>query len=336
MKVRESQFELLRIVAMAMIIMVHFNGVAVEKFLPLTNHSFSQLWGAELLESVAIIGVNLFVLISGYFGIRLTAKGLLKYVLWVLWYSVLLYLIVCCFYPQLFLPKYTEYAVNGISHSSQWFVTCYFYLMVLSPIINGMMERTTYRQHLMIAAALTVINCGCGWWLQMVFNETGYTVYHMIFIYCLGWVLRETLQRYPRFPWMAVSVVCYVLSVGAVMLMMQHLKYFKVIGYNNPVIVLESIAFFVIFAQFSFKNRFINWVASTSFAVYLIHMHFSVWPHVLRPMLSNIYDTYSGDGYAIISAAIGVAVFVICTLVDKPREWLFAKLLNSPRKEMKQ
>ncbi|MGN1264315.1 MAG: hypothetical protein ACI4UL_00705, partial [Muribaculaceae bacterium] len=81
---------------------------------------------------------------------------------------------------------------------------------------------------------------------------------------------------------------------------------------------------------------FINWVASTSFAVYLIHMHFSVWPHVLRPMLSSIYDTYSGDGYAIISAAIGVAVFVICTLVDKPREWLFAKLLNSPRKEMKQ
>ena len=39
MKVRESQFELLRIIAMAMIIMVHFNGVAVEKFLPQTSVS---------------------------------------------------------------------------------------------------------------------------------------------------------------------------------------------------------------------------------------------------------------------------------------------------------
>ena len=46
MKIRESQFELLRIIAMAMIVMVHFNGIAVEKFLPLTNCNFSDVWGA--------------------------------------------------------------------------------------------------------------------------------------------------------------------------------------------------------------------------------------------------------------------------------------------------
>ena len=332
MKVRESQFELLRIVAMAMIIMVHFNGVAMEKFLPVTLQPFAQLWGAELLESMAIIGVNLFILISGYFGIRFTARGVLKYVLWVLWYSIGLYLIVSCFYPQLFLPKYTQMAVHGISHSTQWFVTSYFYLMVLSPVINEVLERTTYRQHLMLAAALVAINCGCGWWCEMVFNETGYTVYHMIFIYCLGRTLRETLDRYPHFRWAAVGVPVYLLSVAAVMLMMQHMKYFKVIGYNNPVIVLESIAFFVIFARFSFKSRFVNWVASTSFAVYLIHMHFSVWPHVLRPVLSNIYNTYGGGGYAILSTVVGVLTFAICTLVDKPREWLFAGLFSRSKR----
>ena len=332
MKVRESQFELLRIVAMAMIIMVHFNGVAMEKFLPVTLQPFAELWGAELLESMAIIGVNLFVLISGYFGIRFTARGVLKYVLWVLWYSIGLYLIVSCSYPQLFLPKYTQMAVHGISHSTQWFVTSYFYLMVLSPVVNEVLERTTYRQHLMLAAALVAINCGFGWWCEMVFNETGYTVYHMIFIYCLGRTLRETLDRYPDFRWTAVGVPVYLLAVAAVMLMMQHMKYFKVIGYNNPVIVLESIAFFVIFARFSFKSRIINWVASTSFAVYLIHMHFSVWPHVLRPMLSNIYDTYGGSGYAIISMGVGVLTFAICTLVDKPREWLFAGLFSRSKR----
>ncbi len=331
MKVRESQFELLRIIAMAMIIMVHFNGVAVEKFLPLSNCEFSQVWGAELLESVAIIGVNLFVLISGYFGIRITAKGMLKYVGWCLWYSVLLYLIVCAYYPQLFLPQYTQYAVNGISHSSQWFVTSYFYLMALSPIINGVLQRTTFREHLWIVLALIVINCVGGWWFEMVFNETGYTVYHMIFIYCLGYVLRECLDRKKQFPWLPVAIVTFVCSVAGVMLMMQHMKYFKVIAYNNPVIVLESLAFFVIFTTFKFKNRFVNWVASTSFAVYLIHMHFSVWPHVLRPILSDIYDTYSGDGYALIGTGIGVALFVVCTLIDKPREWLFNKILSSKK-----
>ena len=127
MKVRESQFELLRIVAMAMILMVHFNGVVMEKFLPVTAQPFVHLWGAELLESMAIIGVNLFVLISGYFGIRFTANGMLKYVLWVLWYSIGLFLIACCLHPQiLFDAKYAEPAMLGISHSTQWFVTSYF------------------------------------------------------------------------------------------------------------------------------------------------------------------------------------------------------------------
>ena len=119
--------------------------------------------------------------------------------------------------------------------------------MALSPAINELLDRITYRGHLMLVAVLVVINCGLGWWCEMAFNETGYTVYHMIFIYCLGRTLRKMLDRYPHFRWAAVGVPVYLLSVAAVMLMMQHMKYFKVISYNNPVIVLESIAFFVIF-----------------------------------------------------------------------------------------
>jgi len=328
MKVRESQFELLRIIAMAMIIMVHFNGVAVEKFLPLSKCQFGDVWGAEFLESFAIIGVNLFVLISGYFGIRLSAKGMAKYVGWVLWYSVILYFLVCAFLPELFKPEYTQYAVNGITHSSQWFVTSYFMLMALSPAINAVIARTTFRQHLVIAGVLAVVNCLGGWWMQMAFNETGYTVHHMVFIYWLGHVARECMQRYQNLPWRKMAVVVYVLSVVGVVLMMQDMKYFKVIAYNNPVIVIESLAFFVIFATMSFKVKSINWIASSAFAVYLIHMHFSVYPHVLRPLLSDIYDKFGGTEYALISAALGVAIYVVCILVDKPRAWLFDRLLK--------
>lgn len=328
MKIRESQFELLRIVAMAMIIMVHFNGVAVEKFLPLSNCRFGDVWGAEFLESFAIIGVNLFVLISGYFGIRVSAKGVAKYVGWVLWYSVILYLVVCCFYPKLFLPEYTQYAVNGITHSSQWFVTCYFMLMALSPAINAVLRRTSFKEHLLIVALLTIANCVGGWWFEMVFNQTGYTVHHMVYIYCLGYVLRECMQRYERLPWRWGAVVVYVLSVLGVVLMMQGMRYFVVIAYNNPVVVLESVALFTVFATLKFKNRIINWIASSAFAVYLIHMHFAVYPHILRPLLSDIYDAHGGVMYAVIATATGIGIYVVCILIDKPRAWLFDKLLS--------
>ena len=92
MKKRESSLELLRIVSMLMVLTVHFVGAAFGLPTPeeLQSPTASMLW-KNALESLAIVGVNCFVLISGYFGIRASWKGLLHYTLLCLFASLVVY-----------------------------------------------------------------------------------------------------------------------------------------------------------------------------------------------------------------------------------------------------
>ncbi len=317
---------------MAMVVALHFNGVALDMWQPVATHHFADVAGMEILEACSIIGVNLFVLISGYFGIRLSAKGVAKYVGWVLWYSILLYLLRCCFHPNYFTPKYARYAFLGITHSTQWFVTGYFILMALSPAINAVLRRTSFRQHLVLAAALIAVNCAGGWWLEMDFNPTGYTVYHLVFVYILGHVMRECLAQWQQLPWRWAGTAIYVASVAALVWIMQWTDYSKAMAYNNPIIILESLALFAVFSTMRFSSRAVNWIASSAFAVYLIHMHFSVYPYVLRPMLLHIYHTHGCAVASLLATVLGVAVFALCILIDKPRAALFNRLLSQRNK----
>ncbi len=313
---------------MAMVVALHFNGVALDMWQPVANCNFADVAGMEILEACSIIGVNLFVLISGYFGIRLSAKGIAKYVGWVLWYSILLFLLRCCFHPDYFTPRYARLAFLGITHSTQWFVTGYFILMALSPAVNAVLRRTTFRQHLALAAALIAVNCVGGWWLEMDFNKTGYTVYHLVFVYILGHMMRESMAQWSRLPWRWAGIAVYAASVAALVWMMQWTDYGKAMAYNNPIVVLESLALFSVFATMHFTSRAVNWIASSAFAVYLIHMHFSVYPYVLRPMLLHIYHTFGSIGASLLATALGMVVFALCILIDKPRTMLFNRLLS--------
>ena len=79
-KPRESQFELLRIFAMLMITIGHFliRTDTCGYTSPYQNN-ISSVIGISLL-SFFIIGVNVFVLISGYFGIKHITKSILRLV----------------------------------------------------------------------------------------------------------------------------------------------------------------------------------------------------------------------------------------------------------------
>ena len=74
-KVRRSNFELLRIVSMLLVLLAHYvptrGGVTKDALL---NDTFATLCTLEL-HSLSIVCVNCFVLISGYFGIRLNIKS---------------------------------------------------------------------------------------------------------------------------------------------------------------------------------------------------------------------------------------------------------------------
>ena len=91
MKERESNIEAARILAMSLVVLVHANyfslgGIDRSDIIASPSSSFMRMF----FEHLCIVGVNLFVLISGWFGIRPTVKGAISLLYQVLFYSILI------------------------------------------------------------------------------------------------------------------------------------------------------------------------------------------------------------------------------------------------------
>lgn len=89
MKVRESNFELLRIIAMIMILVLHadFQSLGAPTRADIISSPITSTLKV-FFEMVSIVAVNVFILISGWFGIRPSIKGFCKFAFQYLFFSV--------------------------------------------------------------------------------------------------------------------------------------------------------------------------------------------------------------------------------------------------------
>ena len=92
-KKRQSNYEVLRVIAMAMIVAMHFmlkGGIAV----PMSENGSLVNHVAWLIEAFCIVAANCYVLISGYFLVEVQWKlrKLISLVAQILFYSFLWYL----------------------------------------------------------------------------------------------------------------------------------------------------------------------------------------------------------------------------------------------------
>ena len=92
-KTRNSNIELLRIIAMIMILGLHVNFLAIgepstEDIVSLPLLSFIRVF----IEQICIVGVNVFVLISGWFGINSKPKGIVQFLFQSLFFSLIIFI----------------------------------------------------------------------------------------------------------------------------------------------------------------------------------------------------------------------------------------------------
>lgn len=113
-KTRDANFELLRIIAMIMIIILHFNNGGNNILISVDKNSM-QWYFFYFLEYSCIIAVNLYVMISGYYMIKskIKIKKMLMLELQILFYSILVYIILSCF-------KYVDFRLKSMYANNNW------------------------------------------------------------------------------------------------------------------------------------------------------------------------------------------------------------------------
>lgn len=276
-KNRSSNIELLRIVCMFFIVLHHFMAHTVYHDAILGNAIFLNTDIVPMmLNAFLVVGVNCFLLISGYFSIQFSWKGFLNLYLLMAFYVVVadfahLSIVGGSIGKSLFLYAFFPFTYGGL-----WFMTCYLILYCLSPLLNKAIDGLQKRDYMLVLGLLIFMNVYFGFFRHSLYiNSDGCTVAQCILMYMLAGYMKKFLSIETILSWRRYSMIVYIVCSIVVGLFAICIKKWGLSGirsfqYNNPLIISASIGFFLVFLSFEFKNRFVNYIAGSAVAAYLL------------------------------------------------------------------
>lgn len=144
-KERNRSFEMLRIIAMIMIIFSHssVHGNYIQTNIPFYNQFFLQL------IVLGNLGVNIFMIISGYYMVesKFSIKKVIKLLFQVLFYSIGFYILLVSTNVIPFSYQELIKAFLPTIFGEYWFFTAYIILYILSPYINSFLKNLSQKQY---------------------------------------------------------------------------------------------------------------------------------------------------------------------------------------------
>ena len=337
--VRDSQIELLRIIAMVMMLILHANflGIRVPEYVDFLQDSVNA-WSRMGIEAFCIVAVDVFVLISGWYGIQFKKRRLAGYLFQVYFFTFVLYFASLFFDSEL--PPTPQYVAHLVIMDPYWFARSYLLLYLLSPVLNktiGYLHHRVPRWDegtplLVVIALYALVQSIWGWYgNSRLWGDEGDSVLTFVFLYFVGRWLRLYGKRFTRLPrWvyaMAYLVLCVAIAFMGGMAILHNDSSGCSFWYKNtslPVIA-AAIALFLLFRSFSFHNSIVNKVAASCFAVYLfncspsffkIYKGLSAYVFPVQP-LSHILEF----GILLLSS-----YFLAAILLDRLRIFLWNKI----------
>lgn len=331
---RNSSIELLRIITMIMIVFHHFAYHGNFKW-DINELTIPHFWYDYIIMG-GKIGVNVFILISGYFLINnntsiFNFKKIAK--MWgeIFFYSISINILFTILGVNTFGIKSLIKACFPITLNSWWFASAYFVLYLMHPFINILLnafDQKTYQSFLFM-----LIIC---WSIIPTITSHGYQGNNLLWFMTLysisGYTRKFGLNnkfkaKHYLLLWAILSILTYSTSLISAVLgtkiefFSNHSTYFY--NQNNILILLISFTFFMIFASLKIKHsKIINTISSATFGVYLIHdneiiRHF-LWSNVFKN--SQLQHSDMLLPYSII---VVILVYTVCTIIDLIRQRIF-------------
>lgn len=160
---------------------------------------------------------------------------------------------------------------------------------------------------------------------KCLYIEEGYSLFHFVMMYMLArtaYMYKDRIMDVKKQWWILGYFVC-----AALVCLMHFTPYKHNWAYSNPVVIMESFMLFFPFLYFTFHNRFINWIAGGTLAVYIIQ--------VTNPVLGWLfkYDQYALANlpyttYLLLFFLFSIVFFAACLLYNKAIHRLLNPILN--------
>lgn len=302
-------------------------GIIAHHFAFHGNYQFSEavtinrLWIQFLLIG-GKVGVNIFILISGYFMIlqpSLRTNKVLKFLLQVLTYSILSFVIFGYINGAFSIKSFIK-ACFPITFSQYWFAGSYFVLILLSPYLNLFLKTVNKKLYQKLLILLTV----CWSIIPTITNQSFQCndLLWFIYLYSLAAYFRiygikpNTKARNFIFISAATFLLTFFLTVlfdilGTKTAIFRNHTTFLFDMEKLPILLIAVFGFLG-FSKISIgQNKVINLISITTFDIYLIHDNRYVRSFLWKDLFRNAMYSCSNI-FIIYSVFVILIVFVCC------------------------
>ena len=308
---------------MVMILGLHVNFLAIggPSTQDITSSPF-QSFIRLFAEYACIVGVNVFVLISGWFGISYKPKGIVQFLFQNLFFSLTIYIIFAVT-GEVELNRLNIMSSFLLYKNAYWFVWAYLVLYIMAPMLNAFIEKSDKHTLKRFLVLFFIIQTIASIFTNTGFYKAGYDPLSFIGLYLLARYFKLYRENKGKYLYTFIFSLC-VLSNTLICFMTPYLgvnkgTVFSICGsYVNPLNIIAALSLLLFFTKLDFKSKAVNNIATSCFAVYLLHMHFCVSDYYINTA-KELYDKFSGITYFAAIIALFVAVFIVSIILDRIR-----------------
>lgn len=323
MKERKSNLELLRIILIIMIIALHYNNTRMGGVFGNVENGTFNYYLSNFVESLSIVAVNTFILITGYFSNKKDSVKVSK---------VINLFYICAIYGILIFGTYFVFTKNisfGILKEfiktifDRWFVVIYSILYLLISYLNKLINSLD-KEKLKI---LIIINTLFFYvWFTIFTNTTikdgGYGIINFINLYLIGAYIKKYKDEYvPKYKTIIIYISCAIITT-----LLSCFTTRSAFAYNTIFNLIGSIALFLTFKNLNIKNnKVINYLSTFTFSTYIIHENSFITKFLYRTIFKC--DKYYNSSFIVINLLYTIiGIYVICIIFEIIRRFIMNKI----------
>ena len=318
MSKRESGLELLRIVCIFLIILMHSFGM-IKDYCSINNIYIT----GGIINAIGNVGVSCFLLISGYFGIKLKADKFI-YLIYITTLYTVLSSIICHSSGFDIIKSLVVVPIYG-----NWFISCYLILMLLSPFIDRLIKSLSEFEFKILISILFIVSSFLPTlfisYYHTVITSGGKCLVYVFFLYLVGRYIglyRQGLKNENIFMWGIFIIIITSISLFNLLITELLDRECRILAMDcSPLILFSSIILLYIFKNFKFHSKFINFIAKSVLAVYLLDG--------LRPWVNSFYKlqkSAQSNSLIVDLFIFSIIMIVLSVIIDKTRHYIFGKV----------
>ncbi len=339
---RNYGIDLLRIVAMFMVVVIHIAGDVTGitgMGEPLSAGNIMS-W---LLYMIVLSAIDVYGLITGYVcvGNEVKYKNIINLLFQVWFYTLSITGIFLLVAPEKVTMLNIAQAVLPVTFGTYWYFSTYFIIFLFIPFVNRILERMSNKTLVCFSATLIVLFC---LYKNLLLRDTGIALGgHGILWFTILYIIGATVKKCNLFAgtkkrYLLIGCLCcvFITLFSKVAIEFVTLRFFGESRGSNMLnshlsisIVLYSVLLLGLFSKISVKGtgkKLVKFFAPMTFGVYLAHCLPLFYQNVLSQRFIWVKDMHWTLAI-VLTLLISAGIYIVASLIDYIRIKLF-KLLR--------